>query len=183
MARMRRSNEKDRSEGPKTYQHINQALLLHLFSYDPDSGTLSRKRSGTRAKAGPVTRKNDEGYIILSVEGATCLAHRVIWFMVKGTWPESTIDHDNGDKADNRWDNLKPRTFTQNMLNYRSPSKSTTGIRGLRKSGEGWRGCVCYQGKDYYTPTRVWQTSVAKDLSILREHLKIHGPVSLPTFN
>ncbi len=155
---------------PKSYAHITQKLLLETFTYDPDTGTLTRRaRNGKAAKV--EARTNKEGYIVVSV-GASCLAHRVIWFMQTGSWPSETIDHDNGVKNDNRWANLKPRSWTANMLSHRNRSPGEAGVRGARKQGDKFRGVVCFKGKDYYTPTRDTLAETEADLIALRLKLR-----------
>jgi len=46
-------------------------------------------------------------------------------------WPAYAVDHRNLDKGDNRWDNLREATRSQNMANTSLPSTNTSGFKGV----------------------------------------------------
>lgn len=55
------------------------------------------------------------------------LAHRVIWEIYNGPIPEGMIIHHiNGDKKDNRIDNLKMVSFIEHMVLHRKANKFYT---------------------------------------------------------
>ena len=57
-------------------------------------------------------------------------AHRVIWKMVNGTEAE-IIDHINGVRDDNRIENLRSVTYTDNARNRRIGKNNTSGNLGV----------------------------------------------------
>ena len=70
------------------------------------------------------------GYIEISIGPrglAKCLlAHRIAWAVCYGSWPENQIDHINGNRADNRIENLRdvlPQTNAQNRRTHQSNNK------------------------------------------------------------
>lgn len=111
-----------------------QELLHALFDYQPD-GRLQRKlTTNTRAKAGTYSGSmNKGGYLRTVVLGRMYYNHHLVWFMHHGTWPEA-LDHINGDKQDNRIENLRECTQLQNCYNQRINRVNKTGVKGV-----GWR--------------------------------------------
>lgn len=80
-------------------------------------------------------RKN--GRVFLIVDGRTYAVHRLVWLLCKGAWPTSDLDHVNRDPADNRIENLRECTKSQNQAN-RAPI-GATGLKGVtfhRASGK-----------------------------------------------
>lgn len=59
------------------------------------------------------------------------LAHRVVWAMVHGAWPENFIDHVSGDTLDNRIENLRDVVKSQNARNQRLADRNNSGALGV----------------------------------------------------
>lgn len=59
--------------------------------------------------------------------------HRVIFYLHHRIWPDH-VDHINGDKLDNRIENLRAATSAQNQANTGPSSRNTTGYKGVQKS-------------------------------------------------
>src|ERR1044072_4308934 len=92
--------------------------LTELLRYDPQTGELHWKISPTKkvkvgAKAGCITSR---GYVQIRYLGFSYMAHRVIWYMFKGKLP-NLLDHINGDRKDNRIENLREASTFQNQMN------------------------------------------------------------------
>lgn len=77
----------------------------------------------------------EDGHIKLNFnfkgERRTVLAHRVVWALSHGEWPPSLIDHENRIGSDNRPDNLRLASATQNSCNQSLRSDNTSGYRGV----------------------------------------------------
>ena len=111
---------------PARYEGLTQERLNSLYNYDPDTGFLVRKKyKGRRehwAKPG--------NYISVSIDGKSFPAHRLIWMMVYGYWPNE-IAHINGTKQANRLCNLRNVTALENRRNKCIQKNSTSGVMGV----------------------------------------------------
>jgi len=57
--------------------------------------------------------------IVVRLDDRLWKASRVIWKMQTGLDPKSLVDHENLDRYDNRWRNLRDATKAQNAVNSR----------------------------------------------------------------
>lgn len=87
--------------------------FIKSYEYHED-GYLTSKRTGNK-----VGQPNTEGYIrVRGGNGKEYRAHRVIWSLFNGEIPEGMlIDHIDGNKQNNKIDNLRLATRTQNNAN------------------------------------------------------------------
>lgn len=129
---------------PRNYQKRiplpTQERLQEIFSLN-DDGTLTRLVSCGNQIAGTIAKGKQEvsGYKRILVDGSHYLMHRVIWKMVYNTEPDH-IDHINGDRGDNRIDNLRSVSRNQNARAQKIPKNNTSGFIGVRwyPSGSKW---------------------------------------------
>lgn len=57
-------------------------------------------------------------------------AHRIIFYMHHG-WLPVNVDHIDGDTSNNRIDNLRAATLSENARNCRIPRRNTSGAKGV----------------------------------------------------
>jgi hypothetical protein len=109
-----------------------------MFMYDPIVGSFVRLETrGGNGRAGSVAgARHPHGYTQIKIAGRQYLAHRLAWLYITGEWPSNHVDHINGDKTDNRFENLRDVSRNVNMQNLKSATKrSTTGVLGVRRKG------------------------------------------------
>lgn len=106
--------------------------LRSLISYDPDTGNfiwlVAHRGIVVGSEAGSLDR--DGGYIQIGVDHRLYRAHRLAWLYMTGDWPIE-VDHKNGNRADNRWDNLREATRSQNNANGKRRADNTSGHKGI----------------------------------------------------
>lgn len=118
---------------------LTAARVRHLINYNPKTGLFTwnakRRRCTPGAKAG-CRMKN--GYIIIRLDNALYLAHRLAWLYMTGAWPAHQIDHVNGDRADNRFSNLREATNIENAHNRHKRRNNKSGYTGVRAESKRW---------------------------------------------
>lgn len=74
-----------------------------------------------------------KGYFHVKIKGQSFREHRLIWHMLVGEIPKGKqIDHINGNRNDNRIENLRLVTNRENSQNKRSAmNTSKTGVLGV----------------------------------------------------
>jgi len=101
-----------------------------LFDYK-DGNLIWKFAKSRRVKAGEIAGYlGDEGYIDVGVDGGIYKAHRLIYFYHNGYFP-SFIDHIDGNRSNNKIDNLRPATINENARNSKKPSHNTSGYKGV----------------------------------------------------
>ncbi len=116
---------------PEILEHIREN-----YRYDPETGEVL-KVCGYRT---------ERGYRWMGVsvgprgaaQSFAAPTHRVAWFLKTGEWPpaELQIDHINRVRDDNRWENLRLATPSQNAINRRSWGRvKSRGVQLVVKGG------------------------------------------------
>jgi hypothetical protein len=102
-----------------TKEQVNEILELRVpesvFYWRVRPSPRSRVKAGS--KAGNLRK---DGYTIITINGNLFRAHRLVWFVTYGKFPDNHIDHVDGDKSNNRVDNLRDVTRTVNNQNKSS---------------------------------------------------------------
>ncbi len=152
---------------------LTQEILKEFLDYDPETGALlwkTRDRKwfandnafhGWNTKCAgkeAFTATRSEGYKVGRIFNRPLRAHRVLYCLHFGYFPDS-IDHINGNPADNRISNLRDVTHAVNHRNRRLQSNSSSGVYGVRwsKEHERWRARINVDGKEVhigYYPTK-----------------------------
>jgi hypothetical protein len=128
---------------------ITATRLREILSYEPDTGVLAWRVSGRGRKPCGVAGTPCRGYTHVKVDGGQYLAHRLAWLYMTGEWPPDQIDHVSGDRADNRWLNLRLADNSKNRANTGRSVVNTSGLKGVSwdKARHKWRADIKVHGK------------------------------------
>lgn len=121
-------------------------ILRDAFSYNKETGLLTRK---TGQWAGHVQSAQDSrGYVITYANGKSYRAHRVIWMIYYGEPAPKVIDHINGICSDNRIENLRAATQSQNTSNrHDKPKRKHDLPKGVSKNRSRFISHIYVDGK------------------------------------
>ncbi len=128
--------------------------LKEVLHYNPETGVFTWLiRSSSRVRAGMTAGCDDgKGYVRITFEGRDYAAHRLAWLYMTGSWPTKTVDHINGDPADNRFANLRLAVMAENGKNRKISRNNKTGYKGVRldKKRGTYRAVIVSNGKSIH---------------------------------
>lgn len=152
--------------------------LRELLRLDSETGRIFWIRGG---RYGRLSGKeagccNDgNGYRSIRIDGELYKAHRVVFAMTHGHWPAMFIDHINMDRSDNRPENLREASQTQNVTNTGLRANNTSGFTGVLfyKRLNKWLAYITSYGQRFHIGYYVTkEEAVAARLAAARE---MHG--------
>jgi len=71
------------------------------------------------------------GYVQVKIDGRKFLTHRIVWRMCGLDDPDGDLDHKDLDKTNNRIENLRAATRSQNRGNTPAQQNNTLGMKGV----------------------------------------------------
>lgn len=126
---------------------LTQELIRSLFEYH--NGFLYWKISKTNSiKIGDkVSPKNHQKYCQVGINGKRYYNYQIIYLYHKGYLPKY-IDHIDNDSLNNRIENLREITLSQNQGN-RKPNKNSSSSK--------------YKGVSWFKPANKWRSRITKN--------------------
>lgn len=93
------------------------------YTYDPISGAIRID--------GKIATYRMGRYLAVNIDGINILAHRLAWRLHTGDWPADQLDHENTNKTDNRFNNMREANNSQNGANKVKYRNNRTGYKGV----------------------------------------------------
>ena len=142
---------------PKTGALVWRARPVWIF---PNRGRGGRQMQSKRWNTRYAGREafasiNSDGYKKGAILGFYYLSHRLAWALHHDEWPDSVIDHINGNKQDNRISNLRNVAQTENAKNRPLQSNNRSGSTGVcwRSDHQAWAVGIGVSGKTLHIGT------------------------------
>lgn len=125
---------------------IEKEVLLALFRLNKRTGRIywrnpskyHKEKTGQEAGGPRRQQHNGKRYWVVRINGRAYKRGHIVFCMVHGYWPLPCVDHKNGDSLDDRPNNLRPATITQNAWNHKGRKRRIDlpmGVRVMASSG------------------------------------------------
>jgi hypothetical protein len=132
---------------------ISQEYVLSAFDYQ--DGQLIRK-IGRKGEIGAVAGciHKGTGYIHIKIKAKAFKAHRLIFLYHNGYLPY-LIDHIDGNRLNNRIENLREASKQENCQNQKIRLTNSSGVKGVswHQINKKWKVALCKNYKSYYFGT------------------------------
>jgi hypothetical protein len=131
---------------------MNSKLLKTLLHYNPDTGLFTWKYSNSDKPIIGTTAgtRHPHGYIRINIHKKMYYAHRLAWLYIYGELPKLEIDHIDRDPSNNRIENLRIATHSQNMSNAPKRRTNICGLKGVCRHQNRWMARITSQGRGIY---------------------------------
>jgi hypothetical protein len=128
---------------------IDTELVRSLFDYQ-DGCLVWKVNKGTAIK-GSKAHANGNGYLAIKLFGQPYLEHRLIWVW-HGNQLNATIDHIDGNPLNNKIENLRMASHSENMRNTKMRSDNKSGVKGVSwcKTKRKWKVQLWFGNKQHY---------------------------------
>ena len=83
----------------------------------------------------------------IQIDNVGYYSHRLAWLYHYGVEPENHIDHIDGNKLNNKSDNLRDVTFDENIVNVKNDKLNKCGFAGVTKWGLRFAATISFGSK------------------------------------
>lgn len=127
---------------------LTRDRLLEVLRYDPATGQMYwRVSRGTRAVGDVAGNKRIDGYVYIKIDRVLYRRTRLIWLYLHGRWPREHVDHINRNTPDDRLENLREATRSQNLGNRKINKNNSTGFKGVHERNGRFRAYINEGGR------------------------------------
>src|ERR1035437_3648288 len=109
---------------------ITQEELKERLYYNPDTGIFTWLNNKRSTLIGCIAGCISNGYIVIKINYHLYRAHRLAFLYMTGSIPKF-IDHEDTNKSNNKWNNIREATKAQNNSNVYLRKDNTSGYKGV----------------------------------------------------
>lgn len=113
-------------------KNITLKRLKEVLDLNHETGIFTWKISTANyIKVGSVAGSDENGYIVIQIDGKRYKAHRLVWFLEEGYFPEHGLDHKDRVRNHNWRSNLREASTQCNSRNTGNHITNTSGVKGV----------------------------------------------------
>lgn len=146
--------------------------MLDLLDYDPTTGLFKwKERKQRRPQGWFAGSRHSSGYLRVTIEGNPLVAHQLAWALAHGEYAGCPLEHIDGNRANNKLDNLRPATGATSSLERRN--KYTNAFTGVQWHPEScrWVASITAKGERHVLGQFVNEHDAASAYQFAREML------------
>lgn len=158
---------------------LEKIRVEEIFTYNPRNGNVYwiTHPTGRSVKRGTLAgSKTSNGYIRIKLGKKEYLAHRLAWRLFYNSWPNSHLDHINGNGRDNRIFNLREVSVRENANNRWTHRKGRLPGTSPATGSSKWRAYIVINGKQRhlgcFKTERLAHLAYKKELQCLKKEKK-----------
>ena len=129
---------------------LTQERLKEVLHYSPMTGRFRwRVRTcGFPAYGSPTGFISRHTTVAIQLDRVRHYSHRLAWLYVHGEHPTGEVDHENGNRVDNRIANLKQCPRSENA--WKAVRRNASPLTGAFRRGRKWLARIIVNGSQYY---------------------------------
>lgn len=155
-----------------------QKEIKSFFVYDTNTGIIinrvNRNKAREGERAGYINKGKRGNYRMIKLHGEKYQSAHIIWVYMTGKWPKEEVDHKNLIRDDDRWENLRESTRSQNCANKGQFFKPNAyGHRGVKRQPSGrFQAVICCKQIEYSLGTynTIEEAARAYDVAAVKHH-------------
>ena len=119
---------------------ITQEILKTLVHYNPDTGifTAIGPTRGGIVEGTILGSKDKKGYLLIMLLNKRYKAHRLAYLYMLGRFPHNLVDHKDRNKTNNKWNNIREASDSENQQNKieAQSNNESSGLLGVSYSAK-----------------------------------------------